>query len=306
MDLSKLVLDTVRDGDLVGFRTLMAMGADVNRTYEGFSALHVAFITGRAAFVKEIITHGGDIELKVAECRDRESTDWDTFTDWTPLCIAAFLGLEENVSILVRHNVNLETMDRVGKTALILAIEQGHLTVIKLLIKHGAAFVRCGSYVPLFVAASKGHVPVIEEILQAGVPLNLTDSKQWNMLHYAAMNGQAGTVRYLMSKQCPVLKSSNGVTPAFLAATYGHLSVLQVFSEVNRGGNLVRTSNSDSESPLHMACKNGHLEVVQFLLQIGCDMNQGNWTGEFIKLCCGNLQLSNYTNQPCNFKSNTW
>ncbi|XP_064609703.1 ankyrin repeat and KH domain-containing protein 1-like [Liolophura sinensis] len=279
MDLSKLVLDTVRDGDHVGFRTLMAMGADVNRTYEGFSPLHVACFTGRSAFVEEIIKHGGDVEFEVAECRDRESTDWDTFTEWTPLCIAAWLGLEEIVTILINHNVNVESVDRVGKTALILACEKGHLTVIKSLIKHGAAFVRCGSYVPLFTAASKGHVGVIEEILQAGVPLNLTDSKQWNMLHYAAMNGQAGTVQYLMSKQCPVLKSSNGVTPAFLAAMYGHLAVLQVFSEVHRSGNLVRASNSDSESPLHMACKNGHLEVVQFLLQIGCDMNQGNWTG---------------------------
>jgi ankyrin repeat protein len=112
-------------------RLLLEHGADPNRrVYEpwGWTPLHEAAYRGRRALLEALIAAGG----KLDDGRDRI----------TPLHAAARMGHREVVETLVGRGVNLDARDPAGpwqgKTALMLAEENGHTGIACLLRCRGA------------------------------------------------------------------------------------------------------------------------------------------------------------------------
>ncbi|XP_054642981.1 BRCA1-associated RING domain protein 1 isoform X2 [Dunckerocampus dactyliophorus] len=97
-------------------------------------------------------------------------------------------------------------------------------------------------------------------------------------LHLAAIKGDVEAVRELLDQGAdPNLKDNAGWTPLHEACNLGHLAVVEVL--VSRGA-LVNTPGYENDSPLHDAVRNGHIAVVKLLLHFGASQNVLNLHGK--------------------------
>lgn len=79
---------------------------------------------------------------------------------------------------------------------------------------------------PLHVAARKGHVAVVEVLLDAGASVDAVDAGK-TPLHWAAEKGRDATVERLLAAGASVdAVDSDGMTPYQLAHSRGHAMVL--------------------------------------------------------------------------------
>lgn len=87
--------------------------------------LHSAIMLGHVEVVKELISHGADIE-KLARF------------NLSPLHLAAIKGNEELMHFLIIKGVNLNSQEEFGRTPLMVAIEFNQTIIARILLEHGA------------------------------------------------------------------------------------------------------------------------------------------------------------------------
>lgn len=105
----------------------------------------------------------------------------------------------KTVTLLARvSGTRVDSANRRGETALMLAALHGQLEVARLLVGRGAEVNRKG----------------------------------WTPLHYAATNGHAEVVRYLLDQNAYIdAQSANRTTPLMMAARHGHAEVVRLLIE---------------------------------------------------------------------------
>ena len=91
-------------------------------------------------------------------------------------------------------------------------------------------------------------------------------------LYYAAMLGFRDLAEHLIAKHPEHINARGGdeVTPMHIAAKYGHVDVLSLLLEHGAG---VDVQGKHSFTPLYLASWSGKLEVGEFLLDCGADIN---------------------------------
>nr|XP_020463367.1 BRCA1-associated RING domain protein 1 [Monopterus albus] len=98
------------------------------------------------------------------------------------------------------------------------------------------------------------------------------------LLHLAAIKGDVEAVKELLDQGAdPNLKDNAGWTPLHEACNLGHLMVVEVL--VTRGA-LLNTPGYENDSPLHDAVRNGHSAIVKLLLQLGASPDVLNQYGK--------------------------
>uniref|UniRef100_A0A3Q1BF58 BRCT domain-containing protein n=1 Tax=Amphiprion ocellaris TaxID=80972 RepID=A0A3Q1BF58_AMPOC len=97
-------------------------------------------------------------------------------------------------------------------------------------------------------------------------------------LHLAAIKGDVEAVKELLDQGAdPNLKDNAGWTPLHEACNLGHLAVVEVL--ISRGA-LLNTPGYENDSPLHDAVRNGHPAIVKLLVQFGASQNVLNLYGK--------------------------
>ncbi|KAM9069103.1 ankyrin repeat and SOCS box protein 3 isoform 5-T5 [Sarcophilus harrisii] len=117
-----------------------------------------------------------------------------------------------------------------------------------------------------------GHVDVVKLLLRHGADVNGSHSMcGWNALHQAAFQEYTQLIKLLLkkgaNKEC---QDDFGITPLFVAAQYGKMESLNVL--ISSGAN-VNCQAMDKATPLFIAAQEGHKNCVELLLSKGADPN---------------------------------
>uniref|UniRef100_A0A8C6Y1F2 CASK interacting protein 1 n=1 Tax=Naja naja TaxID=35670 RepID=A0A8C6Y1F2_NAJNA len=148
-------------------------------------------------------------------------------------------------------------------------------------------------------AALNGNTELILLLLEAQAAVDIKDNKGMRPLHYAAWQGKKEPMKLVLKAGSSVnIPSDEGQIPLHLAAQHGHYDVeilqhplcflacqvVQLLLNSNMCAALLEPKPGDitdpnGTSPLHLAAKNGHIDVIRLLLQAGIDINRQTKAG---------------------------
>uniref|UniRef100_A0A8B9Q123 Ankyrin repeat domain 52 n=1 Tax=Apteryx owenii TaxID=8824 RepID=A0A8B9Q123_APTOW len=132
----------------------------------------------------------------------------------TPLHAAAFADNIHGLQLLLRHQAEVDMTDKLGRTPLMMASENGHTAAVGMWL--------AASLLPWALPGRVGHekcaLLILGETQDLGL-INASNSALQMPLHIAARNGLASVVQALLSRGATVLAvDEEGHTPALACA----------------------------------------------------------------------------------------
>uniref|UniRef100_F7H5Q2 CASK interacting protein 2 n=1 Tax=Macaca mulatta TaxID=9544 RepID=F7H5Q2_MACMU len=166
---------------------------------------------------------------------------------------------------------------------LILAVKNGDVTGVQKLVAKVKATKT--SMRPLHYAAWQGRLEPVRLLLRASAAVNAASLDGQIPLHLAAQYGHYEVSEMLLQHQSnPCLVNKAKKTPLDLACEFGRLKVAQLLLNSHLCVALLEGEAKDPcdpnyTTPLHLAAKNGHREVIRQLLRAGIEINRQTKTG---------------------------
>jgi ankyrin repeat protein len=218
----------------------------------------------------------------------------------TRLPDAAMRGDRQQVQSLLKENVDVNSAQGDGHTALHWAAYRDDIDMARLLIRSSAkvdARTRVGDITPLLLAAKNGSAAMIEVLVNAGAEVNALNANGTTPLMLAAASGKTAALTILIDHGAnPNLRdTTNGQTAAMFAAALGRGEAIKVLAEhgadlnaISRvtsvkalGGHGVpgeddskKTTKMGGNTALHFASREGQIEAVRELVAAGADVNK--------------------------------
>uniref|UniRef100_A0A8C5SY06 Poly [ADP-ribose] polymerase n=1 Tax=Laticauda laticaudata TaxID=8630 RepID=A0A8C5SY06_LATLA len=192
------------------------------------------------------------------------------------------------------HSVNCRDIEGRQSTPLHFAAGYNRVSVVEYLLQHGADVHAKdkGGLVPLHNACSYGHYEVAELLVKHGAVVNVADLWKFTPLHEAAAKGKYEICKLLLQHGAdPTKKNRDGNTPLDLvkdgdtdiqdllrgdaalldAAKKGCLARVKKLCSPDNVN--CRDTQGRHSTPLHLAAGYNNLEVAEYLLQHGADVN---------------------------------
>ncbi|XP_038632536.1 caskin-2-like isoform X2 [Scyliorhinus canicula] len=198
-----------------------------------------------------------------------------------------------------RLNVNYQDSD--GFSALHHAALSGSIDLISLLLEAQAMvdIKDSNGMRPLHYAAWQGRLEPVRLLLRAGAVVNVASQDGQIPLHLAAQYGHYDVSEMLLQHQSnPCIINKAKKTPLDLACEFGRLKVAQLLLNSNMCVALLEGQTKDSTdtnftTPLHLAAKNGHKDIIRLLIKAGIDANKVAKTGTALHeaALCGKTEV---------------
>jgi ankyrin repeat protein len=179
---------------------------------------------------------------------------------------------------------SIVTDDR--QTALLVAIGENNLALVKVLIAAGAGTnpnLRSGvQRTPLQLAVEKGRIDIVNILLDNGVDINAPPFDRYGAtaLQFAAIGGYIGIAQLLMQRGADINASPakiGGRTALEGAAEHGRIDMLQLL--LNAGALIIGTGLAQYDRARELALENGHRAACQLLEKFNTDIweNSALW-----------------------------
>jgi ankyrin repeat protein len=147
---------------------------------------------------------------------------------------AAESGDVESVEMAIKQQVDVNSPNDNGSTALMLAAFNGHTEIVEKLLATQARMNHrdVNNRTALMYAASGPYPKTVELLLRKGAEVNATDgAEHWDALMFAAAEGQTEVVKVLLEHGAdPTHADIDGETALQFAASKGHREVVEVLS----------------------------------------------------------------------------
>ncbi|XP_018099069.1 poly [ADP-ribose] polymerase tankyrase-1 isoform X3 [Xenopus laevis] len=274
----------------------------------GQTALHRAALGGHLQTCRLLLSFGSDASIvslqgftaaqmgneAVQQILNVESTPVRTSDVDYRLLEASKAGDLDIVKLCSSQNVNCRDLEGRHSTPLHFAAGYNRVSVVEYLLHHGADVHAKdkGGLVPLHNACSYGHYEVAELLVRHGASVNVADLWKFTPLHEAAAKGKYEICKLLLKHGAdPTKKNRDGNTPLDLvkdgdtdiqdllrgdaalldAAKKGCLARVQKLCTQENIN--CRDTQGRNSTPLHLAAGYNNLEVAEYLLEHGADVN---------------------------------
>jgi ankyrin repeat protein len=234
------------NGDAALLQRLIAAGADARAArWNGETALMIAAGAGSLDAVRLLVRYGADVNT--ADPRGGQ----------TALMWAAAEGHSDVVAGLLEMGANVNAPSQGGFTPLVFATTKGDAASVKILLGAGAnpnVTLPSGAR-PLIVAASYRHTAAALALVDGGADIDVRDRAGYTALHLAAQAGDIGLVRAILGRR----GDPNAHTPKSLMPAGA------------RGGGPGRGGTPGEQTPLMIAARGDHQDVMRALVAAGAD-----------------------------------
>ena len=281
--------------------------ANTSRNSNRRTPLHQACIKGHTDLVRQLVVeHGADLSAKGEHNRDalmyavsggHQVLVRVLIKDFhfsanrsdgrTPLHQACFKGHTDLVrQLVVEHGADVGARDNDNWDALMYAVAGGHQELVRALIKefHFNANMSRNSNgrTPLHQACIKGHTDLVRElVVEHGADLGAKDNDNWDALMYAVAGGHTEIVKILMNDfgfRVNAIQGLKGETPLLVACKNGHTYL--VIELVYEYGAEVDAKDADGNNALMYAVIGNHRDIAELSINVfGFDVNAGNLYG---------------------------
>ncbi|KAG2465807.1 TNKS1 protein, partial [Polypterus senegalus] len=270
-----------------------------------FTPLHEAASKNRVEVCSLLLSHGADPTL--VNCHGKSAVDMAPTPELKERLTYEFKGhsllqaARESDLAKVKKSLALEIINfkhpQSNETALHCAVASPHpkrKQVAELLLRKGANVNEKNKdgLVPLHNACSYGHYEVAELLVRHGASVNVADLWKFTPLHEAAAKGKYEICKLLLKHGAdPTKKNRDGNTPLDMvkegdtdiqdllrgdaalldAAKKGCLARVQKLCSPENIN--CRDTQGRNSTPLHLAAGYNNLEVAEYLLEHGADVN---------------------------------
>ncbi|XP_017930663.1 E3 ubiquitin-protein ligase MIB1 [Manacus vitellinus] len=285
-DLNEELVKAAANGDVAKVEDLLKRpDVDVNGQCAGHTAMQAASQNGHVDILKLLLKQNVDVEA--------EDKDGDRAVHH-----AAFGDEGAVIEVLHRGSADLNARNKRRQTPLHIAVNKGHLQVVKTLLDFGChpslqvvssimnvveaeTEVQCPvekdseGDTPLHDAISKKRDDILAVLLEAGADVTITNNNGFNALHHAALRGNPSAMRVLLSKlPRPWIvdeKKDDGYTALHLAALNNHVEVAELL--VHQGNANLDIQNVNQQTALHLAVERQHTQIVRLLVRAGAKLD---------------------------------
>ena len=148
------------------------------------------------------------------------------------------------------------------------AAEGGNEVIIETLLSSGLDIDSRGNdgTTPLMVAAAKGEEKTVDLLLSKGADPFLKNFMGRNLLHAAAEGGNSSIMRSMLSYDIDINSKDDesSVTPLMIAVKRNHVEVVKCL--LQKGADISLTTESNKRNALHIASQHGSVEAMEMLL----------------------------------------
>lgn len=275
-------------GDVDRVRRLVEDLTEVNaRDSTGRTALHYAASAASVEILRVLIKHRADVEER--NCAGHSCL---MFAVGAGLQVQSAAGVEralrhwEAVKYLLDEGAPVNAATGYGLTALMLACTSGRMNMIDLLLSRGAdptATTDIG-LTPLVMAADRGNVAAVRRVLAAAADVNSRHADGRTPLMSAAAQAHTAVVVVLLAaradmnattadNQSPLLFAvAKEVKDGLVCPIAGdHVMKPEAHETVDALLCALADPNrpAGGQSPLHVACSNGSVDLAERLLAAG-------------------------------------
>ena len=268
---------------------LLASGASALTGGEYPDAIQAALVNGNQEIAKLLLQAGyaekGGVDHislltlarfgaypKIAEMLQENYAHSDrSSTGKVPLQQALLDGKSRKAKELLSTYPDVDVEEGVFGTALQAAVFSGDLSLIKLLVDHGARIDQRGTFgFPLRVAVVTGHIEIVAWLLEAGANCNVEDDELGDCLQAAASKGHLEISSLLIDKRAEI-DGRHGLfgTPLQAASFHGHKKVVKLLLDC--GANI--STPGRFRDSLHAAVYGNQGEISELLLSHGACMD---------------------------------
>ena len=185
----------------------------------------------------------------------------------------------------VAFQININVKEPYGAAAFYMAINKGYSTIVEWLLSLGAdTNTRQDGNTPLLIASQNGHSAIVKLLLQSSdIDVNVASKDGITPLIHASENGHTAIVKLLLNTPGILLNQSGSdeqgcPTALTEASKKGHSEIVELLLQAS--GIDINHAAMGGMTPLIYATRAGHTAVVQLLLDApGIDVNQTNVHG---------------------------
>ncbi|XP_032749108.1 ankyrin repeat domain-containing protein 42 isoform X2 [Rattus rattus] len=301
--------DAVRAGDVKQLSDIVERGANVNEVdaLHQFTPLHWAAHSGSLECLHWLLWNGAD------------STQTTT-RGWTAAHVAAIRGQDACLQALIINGANLATQDDRGCTPVHLAATHGHSFSLQVMLRSGVdpSVTDKREWRPVHYAAFHGRLGCLQLLVKWGCGIEDVDYNGNLPVHLAAMEGHLHCFKFLLSRvnsAVQALKAFNDngenvldlahrflkqnivqfiqgaeyegshlddqddlAFPGHVAAFKGDLEMLKKL--IDDGVINLNERDENGSTPMHKVAGQGHIDCLQWLVEMGADSNITNKAGE--------------------------